>query len=67
MTTGRWIGDKISAREIGFSDLYYEVTKTEPEDETTPEPKYEIFSYPADTTLKGYLEQWTNNQLSIPA
>jgi hypothetical protein len=48
------------------SILDYEVTEAEPENEATPAPKYEIFSYPADTTLKGYLEQWTNDQLWIP-
>ena len=48
------------------SSLEYDVTETEPEDEALPAPKYEIFSYPADTTLKGYLEQWKNGQLAVP-
>lgn len=48
------------------SSLDYDVTETEPEDEALPAPKYEIFSYPADTTLKGYLEQWKNSQLAVP-
>lgn len=46
--------------------LDYERTEAEPEDEETPAPSFEIFSYPADTTLKGYLQQWENKQLTIP-
>lgn len=49
-----------------LSDLEYEKTEEEEEDEALPAPGYEIFSYPADTTLKGYLDQWNNNQLFIP-
>lgn len=52
--------------DTDFSVLDYEITEADPENEATPAPKYEIFSYPADTTLKGYLEQWTNEQLWIP-
>lgn len=48
------------------SSLDYDVTELEPEDEAMPSTGYEIFSYPADTTLKGYLEQWYNNQLTVP-
>lgn len=47
-------------------DLEYEVTEESPEEESLSAPQYEIFSYPADTTLKGYLEQWNNDQLEIP-
>lgn len=28
--------------------------------------EFEILSYPADTTLKGYLDQWNNKQLEVP-
>ena len=48
------------------SDLDYEVTEESSEDEALPSTTYEIFSYPADTTLKGYLDQWNNGQLIIP-
>ena len=27
---------------------------------------YEILNYPADTTLKGYLQQWDAGQLKVP-
>ncbi|MGO7484625.1 DUF262 domain-containing protein [Rhizobium ruizarguesonis] len=47
-------------------DLQVEQTEPTPEEEAVPSAKYEIFSYPADTTLKGYLDQWNNNQLFIP-
>ncbi len=50
----------------GESDLEFEVTEAPPEDEALPQPKYEIFSYPADTTLKGYKDQWIANQLIVP-
>ncbi|WP_292961640.1 DUF262 domain-containing protein [Novosphingobium sp. UBA1939] len=56
----------MAENDTDFSILDYEVTEPDPENEATPAPKYEIFSYPADTTLKGYLEQWTNEQLWIP-
>ena len=46
--------------------LDYEVTEEAEEDEALPPSSYEIFSYPADTTLKGYLDQWDNKQLFIP-
>jgi hypothetical protein len=46
--------------------LDYEVTEEAEEDEALPPSSYEIFSYPADTTLKGYLDQWDNKQLYIP-
>lgn len=51
-----------------MSDDELEVEETEEggEDEALPSPKYEIFSYPSDTTLKGYLEQWNKGQLFIP-
>jgi len=28
--------------------------------------KYEIINYPADTTLKGYFEQWKSSQIYVP-
>ena len=49
------------------SELIYEKTEEPEEDEALPAPRYEIFSYPADTTLKGYLDQWKNEQLFVPA
>jgi hypothetical protein len=47
-------------------ELEVEVTEEAGEDEALASPKYEIFSYPSDTTLKGYLEQWNKKQLFIP-
>ena len=47
-------------------ELDFEPTEESAESEALPSLKYEIFSYPADTTLKGYLEQWNNDQLVIP-
>ena len=52
--------------EAEESDLEFEITETPPEEEALPLPKYEIFSYPADTTLKGYKDQWMANQLVVP-
>jgi Protein of unknown function DUF262 len=49
-----------------LDELEYEDTEEPEEDEALPAPTYEIFSYPADTTLKGYLDQWNNGQLFIP-
>jgi Protein of unknown function DUF262 len=46
--------------------LDYEITEEDEEDEALPPSNYEIFSYPADTTLKGYLDQWDKGQLFIP-
>jgi hypothetical protein len=48
------------------TDLDFEKTEEPEEEEALPAPRYEIFSYPADTTLKGYLDQWKNEQLFIP-
>jgi hypothetical protein len=47
-------------------ELDMEPTEEAGEDEALPAPKYEIFSYPSDTPLKGYLEQWNKQQLFIP-
>lgn len=52
--------------DLKNKNLEYELTESEPEEEETPAPSFEIFSYPADTTLKGYLQQWDNKQLTIP-
>lgn len=49
-----------------ISELTFETTEESEEDEALPAPKYEIFSYPADTTLKGYADQWKNEQLYVP-
>jgi len=51
---------------VELSDLDFEETEEPEEKEAIPAPKYEIFSYPADTTLKGYLDQWKNDQLYVP-
>jgi|APCry1669193181_1035450.scaffolds.fasta_scaffold34464_2 hypothetical protein len=48
------------------SELAFEVTEESEEDEAIPASKYEIFSYPADTTLKVYADQWKNEQLYVP-
>lgn len=47
------------------SDLQVEVTDDD-ESEPLPAPQHEIFSYPADTTLRGYLDQWNDKQLHVP-
>ena len=49
-----------------LDQLDFEVTEEDEETEALPPSNYEIFSYPADTTLKGYLDQWDNKQLYIP-
>lgn len=59
-------GIALSELEAVESELIVDQTEQPSEDEALPGPKYEIFSYPADTTIKGYLEQWNNNQLYIP-
>jgi hypothetical protein len=46
--------------------LEYEITEENEEDEALSPSSYEIFSYPADTTLKGYLDQWDKGQLFVP-
>lgn len=45
----------------------YDKTEESPEEEEYPPQKFEIVNYPADITLKGYLEQWKAGQLKIPA
>ena len=62
-TTMGWNAMQISEDN---EDLVVEDTEESPEDEALPALKYEIFSYPSDLTLKGYLEQWGNDQLFIP-
>lgn len=50
-----------------MSDTWtYEKTEDTPEEEASPALKYEIINYPADTTLKGYLDLWNNGQLVVP-
>lgn len=49
-----------------LDELEFEKTEEAEEDEALPTSPYEIFSYPADTTLKGYLDQWNNGQLYVP-
>lgn len=53
---------------IEYEQSLFEVEETETgsDDDALPSSKYEIFSYPADTTLKGYLDQWKNGQLFVP-
>ncbi|SFM08570.1 Protein of unknown function DUF262 [Bradyrhizobium sp. NFR13] len=52
--------------EGALSELEFEETEEASEEEALQAPHYEIFSYPADTTLKGYLDQWRNEQLFVP-
>lgn len=52
--------------ESASSELEFEETEETSEEEALQAPHYEIFSYPADTTLKGYLDQWRNEQLFVP-
>lgn len=47
-------------------DWVYDKTEESSEEEESPELKYEILNYPADTTLRGYLDQWTTEQLVVP-
>jgi len=44
----------------------YEKTEEAPDEEEYAPQKFEIVNYPADITLKGYLEQWKAGQLQIP-
>lgn len=44
----------------------FEPTEESSEEEAYPPLKYEIVNYPADITLKGYLDQWRGGQLKIP-
>jgi hypothetical protein len=50
------------------SDDTWKIEETEEpgEDEADELVSYEILNYPADTTLKGYLEQWDAQQLRVP-
>lgn len=41
-------------------------TEEAPEDESYGPLKYEIISYPADTTLRGYHDLWRSEQLVVP-
>ncbi len=61
-----WTRFHMSTENDVMSDLDFEITEEAEEDEALPAPRYEIFSYPADTTLKGYLDQWNNDQLYVP-
>ena len=53
--------------DIDEDELTYEVTEEAEEDEALPASNYEIFSYPADTTLKGYLDQWRQQAIVHPS
>lgn len=44
----------------------YDKTEEAPEEEEYAPQKFEIINYPADITLKGYLDQWRSGQLKIP-
>jgi uncharacterized protein with ParB-like and HNH nuclease domain len=48
------------------TDLDIEPTEEEAEDEPDQESQFEIINYPADTTLRGFYDQWKNGQLNIP-
>lgn len=43
-----------------------EPTEESSDEEIYAPKKYEIINYPADTTLRGYYEQWKTEQLSVP-
>lgn len=43
-----------------------EIYLEDPEDEVTPTFQYEIMNYPADTTLRGYVDMWDRSELVIP-
>lgn len=45
----------------------FDPTEELAEDEEYAPQKFEIVNYPADITLKGYLDQWQAKQLVIPA
>ncbi|WP_300304351.1 DUF262 domain-containing protein [Ferrovibrio sp.] len=47
-------------------DWEFEETEESAEEEQSPLLNYEILNYPADTTLKGYLDQWQTHQLEVP-
>jgi uncharacterized protein with ParB-like and HNH nuclease domain len=44
----------------------FDPTEESPEDEAYPQLQFEIVNYPADITLKGYLDQWKSGQLKVP-
>lgn len=44
----------------------YDETEEPPEDEAYPPLQFEIINFPADTTLKGYLDQHKSGQLVVP-
>jgi hypothetical protein len=44
----------------------YEKTEDAPEEEEYAPQKFDIVNYPADITLRGYLDQWHSDQLQIP-
>lgn len=43
-----------------------EKTEEAPEEEAFAPLQFEIINYPADITLKGYLDQWRSGQLKVP-
>jgi len=47
-------------------ELVPENTEEASEQESDQETKFEIINYPADTTLKGFHDQWRSNQLIVP-
>jgi Protein of unknown function DUF262 len=44
----------------------FDNTEAPGEEEADELVSYEILNYPADTTLRGYLEQWEAHQLRVP-
>lgn len=43
-----------------------EPTEESPEQEREPKLEYEIMNYPADITLKGYVDLWDRKELTVP-
>lgn len=47
-------------------DWDVQTTEESPENEPEPSLEYEIINYPADITLKGYVDLWDSAELKIP-
>ena len=57
----------MNAKDGTFDEVTEEVDETEEsEDQEQDVFSYQINSYPADITLKGYLDKWDEGQIEIP-
>lgn len=65
--TWKGISLRIWGTQMTSDAWEYEPTEESPEEEDYAPQKFEIVNYPADITLKGYLEQWRSGQLNVPA